>query len=108
MRVNSSVNPNVQGTQTETTKKSEQAAKTDRARQIEKMAKTQSGSPAGAAKAEISDKAKDLAKAHAVATAAPDVREDRIAEIKRRLNAGEYKIDSDAIADKMISEHAGM
>jgi negative regulator of flagellin synthesis FlgM len=107
MRVNSSVNPNVQGAQTETAKKTEQTAKTDRARNIEKMAKTQTSSAPSTSSAEISSKAKDMAKAHAVASAAPDVREDRIAELKKRIASGEYRVDSDAVAEKMIGEHAG-
>lgn len=108
MRVNQPLSPNIQGAQaTDAAKKSEQTAKTDRASKIEHVAKTQS-STASSSKAEISDKAKEFAKAHAAASAAPDVREDKIAEIKRRLESGNYKIDSDAIADKMIADHGGL
>ena len=56
--------------------------------------------------AEISGKAKDFAKAHSIAAATPDVREDRIAELKKRIAAGEYKIDSEKVAEKMLSEHS--
>lgn len=107
MKVNPSVSQSIQNTQTDATKRSDQTAKTERARHIEQMAKTQ-GSTLTSSKAEISDKAKDFAKAHAVASAAPDVREDRIAEIKRRLASGDYKVDSDAIAEKMISDHRSL
>ena len=106
MKVNSSVSSNVQGTQTESLKKAEKSAKTDRATQIEKLSKEQnSGAPASA---EISARGKEMAKAAAIASATPDVREDRISEIKKRIAAGEYNVDSDAIADKMIGEHAAM
>ncbi|MBC7384625.1 MAG: flagellar biosynthesis anti-sigma factor FlgM [Cryobacterium sp.] len=104
MRVNPSVSGNVQGTQTEGLKKSEATAKPDRARQVEQMAKNQADAePAGA---EISAKGKDFAKAHAVASAVSDIREDKIAELKKRIASGDYQIDNDAIADKMIGEHA--
>lgn len=104
MRVDPSVSQNIHSTQTDATKKSEQTAKTERARQTEQVAKTQTASSSSS---EISDKAKEFAKAHAVASATPDVREDRIAELKKRIAAGDYKVDSDAIADKMIADHGG-
>jgi negative regulator of flagellin synthesis FlgM len=104
MRVNPGVSQNIQGTQTEGLKKSDATAKPDRAKQAEEAAKSR-GLPSNPG-AEISDKAKDLAKAYAVASATPDVREDRIAELKKRISSGDYKIDSDKVADKMISEHA--
>lgn len=104
MRVNPGANQNIQGTQTEGLKKTDQSAKTERARSIEQLSKSkESVSPA---KAEISDKAKDFAKAHAVATATPDVREDRIAELKKRIAAGDYKVDTDKVAEKMMGEHS--
>lgn len=104
MRVNPGLSQNIQGTQTEGLKKSEATAKPDRARQAEVAAKTR-GIPAHPG-AEISDRAKEFAKAHAVASAAPDVREDRIAELKKRIASGEYKVDSEKVAEKMIGEHA--
>ena len=56
-------------------------------------------------KPEISAKAKEFSKAYAAAATAPDVREDKIADLKKRIADGSYKIDNDAVADKMISEH---
>lgn len=105
MRVNPSVSSGVQNAQTEGLKKSEQAAKPDRARQVEQMAKNQA-SAAAPAGAEISAKGKDLAKAHAVASAVSDIRADKVAELKKRIAEGSYQIDNDAIADRMISDHA--
>lgn len=106
MRVNPGVSQNIQGTQTEGLKKSEQTAKPDRARQAEQVAKSRGISDTKAP--ELSDKGKDLAKAYAVASATPDVREDRIAELKKRIASGDYKIDSDKVAEKMIGEHAAL
>jgi flagellar biosynthesis anti-sigma factor FlgM len=40
-----------------------------------------------------------------VASSAPDVREERIAELKRRIQSGSYQMDPNAIADKMVTEH---
>lgn len=57
---------------------------------------------------ELSDKAKTRAseqkKAFDIAKNTPDVREDRVAEIKAKLQAGTYEVDSGKIADGMLRE----
>jgi negative regulator of flagellin synthesis FlgM len=62
----------------------------------------------GAVNAEISDKGKEFAKAKAAASAAPDVREEKIAALKARIADGKYKVDADAVADRMVDEHLKM
>ena len=32
----------------------------------------------------------------------PDIREDKVAELKERIETGRYEIDNDAVADKMV------
>ncbi len=63
----------------------------------------------GDVKADISPKAKEMAQEMAkvkdLAAQAPDVREEKIAELKRRINQGQYKVDADAIADRLVDEH---
>ena len=63
---------------------------------------------AGSAQVQISAEAKERADAHAkaldIARGTPDVREDRIADIKARIQAGTYEIDSGKIADGMLRE----
>lgn len=108
MKINSTANPNVQSTQTDKTQKSNQAEKTDKARQLEQARQQFKSGGSSSANTEISNRAKDAAKAHSVAATTPDVREDRVAELKRKIAEGSYKIDSDAIADKMIREHSAM
>src|ERR1700737_2701696 len=74
----------------------------------EKAAEAPSNAPvsaSGDAKTEISAKGKEFAKAKAVANDAPDVREEKIAALKARIADGKYKVDADAIADRMIDEH---
>jgi len=56
-------------------------------------------------KAEISNKSREFANAKAVATSAPDVRADKIAELKRRIADKSYKVDNVAVADKLVDEH---
>ncbi len=110
MKVNPNVNSGIQSTQADKLQKSDQASRTDKARQVEKARQDFKTPPSTntSANAEISSKAKDAAKAHVVAATTPDVREDRVAELKRKIAEGTYKVDSDAIADKMIREHSAM
>jgi negative regulator of flagellin synthesis FlgM len=57
---------------------------------------------------EISSKGKEFATAKAAASQAPDVREEKIAELKKRIAEGSYKVNSEAIADKMVEDHLRM
>jgi len=57
---------------------------------------------------DVSNKARDLAearkKALEIAMATPDVREDKVADIKKRIAEGTYQIDSGKIADGILRE----
>jgi negative regulator of flagellin synthesis FlgM len=81
------------------------------AKKTEKAAEASQSSRAvstGDANAEISSKGKEFAKAKAIASDAPDVREEKIAALKARIAEGKYKVDADAIADRMVDEHIHM
>ena len=56
-------------------------------------------------KSQISSRAKDMAKAKDVALRAPDVREDRVAELKSRIQKKQYHVSPEDIADKLLKEH---
>ncbi len=107
MRVTQSPNPSIQSTQTsqsESAKKSEQTQKA-RSRSATEVYKDAAGTAAGSAKTDISAKGRELATARSVATSTPDVREDRVAELKKRIAEGKYEVDSNRIADKLVNEH---
>jgi negative regulator of flagellin synthesis FlgM len=55
-------------------------------------------SPEAKERAEAQKKAFDIAKS------TPDIREDRVADIKARIAAGTYQVDSGQIADGMLRE----
>ena len=59
----------------------------------------------GATKTEISTQAREFAQAKSVAGSAPDVREQKVAELKARIAAGNYEVNAQAIADRMVDEH---
>ena len=83
------------------------ARKTDKT-QESSSAKKASATPVaveGSARTDISAKAREFAKAQEVAASAPDVREEKIAELKRRIQSGSYSVDPNAIADRMVNDH---
>jgi len=88
--------------------KATEQAETQKAREARKklveLNAGQEGDVSGA-RPEISSEAKDLAKARDVALSAPDVREEKIVELRRRIQAGEYNVKPDDIADKMVEDH---
>mgnify|MGYP000942949897 CR=1 FL=1 len=56
-------------------------------------------------KVDISSGAKQAAKAKEIASNAPDVREERVAQLREAIQKGTYKVDTDAVAEKMLAEH---
>jgi len=51
---------------------------------------------------EISRTGRDMQVAKAAVAAAPDVREDRIAEIKAKLSNGTYSVSDEDLANKLL------
>lgn len=60
----------------------------------------------GSAKVKLSERAQDMKKIRAQVEKTPDVDEAKVAKYKSMLAKGEYKVDSKAVADKMVDEHA--
>ncbi len=55
----------------------------------------------------LSERAKEIQKAKDIAAAAPDVRTEKVAELKDRIEKGNYHVNSRDIADKMLKDVAG-
>jgi negative regulator of flagellin synthesis FlgM len=55
-------------------------------------------------KVELSSRAMDLKELHARAAAAPDVRTEKVEEIKMQVDNGTYSIDTGKIAEKVIED----
>lgn len=56
-------------------------------------------------KVEISSRARDIEKAEKIAKAPSENNEAKIEALKKAVQSGQYKIDEDAIADRLITEH---
>lgn len=52
----------------------------------------------------LSDTAKKIQEAQTQLEAIPDVREDKVAQLKEQIEKGTYEIDEEKIADKMLKD----
>lgn len=58
---------------------------------------------AGKDEFKVSDKAREMQFTMKAVSSAPDIREDRVAELAKQINEGSYNIDTNSIADKILS-----
>src|SRR5258708_569821 len=103
MRINNTENSAVANSEAGGARRTEKAGHTAHAKKGEKVSSAEKGSEA--VNSDISTKAKDFAKARSVAAEAPDVREEKVADLKRRIASGKYNVDADAIAERLVEEH---
>ncbi len=55
-------------------------------------------------KVELSAQSKEMQKINDVLEMTPDVRAERVAELKKLVQEGRYQVDSEAVADKMFDQ----
>ncbi|MEN6374019.1 MAG: flagellar biosynthesis anti-sigma factor FlgM [Smithella sp.] len=55
-------------------------------------------------KVDLSTQAKDIQLAKNVLNQVPDIREEKIQEIKKQVDNGEYNVSGEKIAEKMVGE----
>jgi negative regulator of flagellin synthesis FlgM len=101
MKVNQSGGSPVQASEASSAKASQQIKKNEKSSSSGRNERVSTGD----SKTEISSRGKEFAKAREVAAEAPDVREDKVSELKQRISSGAYKVDSHAIADRLVDEH---
>jgi negative regulator of flagellin synthesis FlgM len=53
---------------------------------------------------EISERASELARAKQVVEAAPEVRADKMAALKKQIADGTYDVPAEALADKLLDD----
>ncbi len=70
---------------------------------VEREKEAQSSQPQAMDKVEISAASRDVQKIQQVLENTPDVRAEKVQDLKSRVQSGEYKVDSREIASKMIS-----
>jgi len=52
----------------------------------------------------LSEASKEVQKIREIILSEPDVREDKVADLKERIESGKYSIDHKAVADKLVNE----
>ena len=71
--------------------------------------KTKSTADIGSSsKVELSSRAQDIKKAKELATPGDDVDEAKVARIQAMIDSGSYKVNAEAIADRLLDEHTKM
>jgi flagellar biosynthesis anti-sigma factor FlgM len=101
MRVGQTDNNQVQGAEGRRTGKAQDV----KGRKTDGGAGAEHGHAPDAVKSDISAKGKDFSAARGAALSASDTREDKIAELKRRISEGKYQVDADKVADRLVNEH---
>jgi negative regulator of flagellin synthesis FlgM len=61
---------------------------------------------APATKVELSARSRELHEARRLADAAPDVRADKVADVRARITDGTYKVDPHQIAQRIVDRRA--
>lgn len=74
------------------------------AAQAKEAASTPQGTQGGSDKVLVSDLGKEVAKVHAQIKKSPDVRADKVAALKQKIDNGSYKVSSGEIANKIIED----
>ena len=57
------------------------------------------------AKVQLSDKAQLMQRAKEIALNAPDTDEAKIARLQKMIDEGKYRVDADAVADRLVDNH---
>jgi len=52
----------------------------------------------------LSPKARDIQKVREIMEATPEIREEKVGQFKREIEAGTYSVQGDKVAEKMIRE----
>lgn len=59
-------------------------------------------------KVAVSDRAQEMARAKAMSTPSNDIDEAKVARLQAMIDKGTYKVDADAIAERLVSEQLKM
>lgn len=60
--------------------------------------------PSSTDKVELSAESKEMQKIYEVLKSTPDVRAEKVSELKKQVQEGSYQVDSGAVAEKMIKD----
>jgi negative regulator of flagellin synthesis FlgM len=102
MKIQQTPSSQVSSAETSSTK---QTARSSEAKRIDNRPVKTEESSEKKGSVEISSRAKELSQAKELASSAPDVRADRVAQLKKQIADGNYHVSSEDIADRMLEDH---
>ncbi|MCR5793176.1 MAG: flagellar biosynthesis anti-sigma factor FlgM [Lachnospiraceae bacterium] len=82
-----------------------QVAKVYQASQVNKTSVSKSKRAGELDSLVLSQTGKDLQVAKEAVKSAPDIREDRVAELKAKIQSGEYNVSAEDFADKLVEKY---
>ena len=82
-----------------------QIRQTEPGQRLEKEAADRKQAAGGQDSVRISNHAREVSRITAEVGKVPDIREDRVRELKAAIEAGTYKVSGHDVAEKMIREH---
>lgn len=77
-------------------------AKVQKSRESSAVATGATGSVLGSDRVELSTSSMDVQKMKGILRDTPEVRRDRVQELKSQIESGEYKVDPYKVADKLL------
>lgn len=59
-------------------------------------------------KVELSSRAQDIKRAKEIAMSSPDVDEAKVARLQAMIDKGQYKVNAEKVAERLLDEHSKM
>lgn len=66
------------------------------------------GEMAASSRVEVSQRAQDIKKAKELATPGDSVDEAKVARLQALIDSGKYKVNAEAVAERLLDEHSKM
>jgi negative regulator of flagellin synthesis FlgM len=63
---------------------------------------------ASSSKVELSSRAQDIKRAKEIAMSSPDVDEAKVARLQAMIDKGQYKVNAEKVAERLLDEHSKM
>ena len=73
-----------------------------------KSSQVSSGGAEGSTRVDVSSRAQEMAKAKELATPSDSIDEAKVARLQKLIDSGKYKVDADALADRLLDEQMKM
>lgn len=104
MKVSNSGPKNVAGNAPATSTEATKSARSGKSAAAEALGATVGSST----KVDVSSRAQEMKRAKEMATPSNDIDEAKVARLQAMIDSGSYKVDADALAERLVSEQLKM